>query len=194
MTPPRVKPCPACGAPCACAATACRSCGHHMPRRANPGPRRAPDAQDRLAAALALRAWQPGQPVPPIVGKRRAAKPEIVLRIAILAKQGKTKREIAEALGRKPSGIGRYAHDYGIRIRPAIREGGGAGEAGRLRMWFTMAECRDLMKTTTNVEAIAEALGIATATARVYMKRCRDLFGIALPEFDRRSRCGKSAK
>lgn len=189
--PPRVKPCPACGFVVPVQASSCPACGDRWPRRK--GGRPAPDAEARLAAALAARAWQPGQPVPPIVGKRNALRPEVVLQIRILAKKGKTVSEIAAELNRTTSGIRRYAHDYGIDIRK--------GESGPSLNGTTAQQIaertertRELLATTQRVEDIAEALGVSTATARNYMKRCRDLFGIELPEFDRRKGGGFAAR
>lgn len=116
MPPPRLKPCPACAAPMPVAAATCRLCGHKTPRKVNPGIRAAPGPDDRLRAAMARADWQPGKPIPPIIGKRRAAKPEIVLRIAALAKHELTVSEIARMLNRTESGIRRYVKDYGICI------------------------------------------------------------------------------
>lgn len=165
-----------------------------MPRRANPGPRRAPDAQDRLAAALAWQAWQPGQPMPPIVGKRRCAKPEVLLQIVKLAKEGRTITEIAHMTGRKESGIRRYCSDYGVTIR--AKGMSGPSFDGKLvsRVEDTTKKVLRRLKRGQTTAEIAKALKLHPATVRDYSKRCRDLFGIALPEFDRRSRCGKSAK
>lgn len=189
--PPRSKPCPSCGGVCALAATACPACGFPMPRRAT---RRAPDAQDRLAAALAWQAWQPGQPIPPIVGKRRCARPDVLLKIVKLAKEGRTISEIARELDRKESGIRRYAHDYGVTIRAKGMSGPSFNGRTAQRMQETLQSIKVMIEEGMSTAKIAEATGLNPATVRDYSKRCRDLFGTELPHFDRRRYCGKGAK
>lgn len=195
--PPRVKPCPACAAPCGVAAIACRVCGQAMPRKAATGLRARPDDLDRLSARMTALAAQEGHykgPVPE-VGKRRAMRSTapVVARIRQLAADGFTTTEIAAAVKRSPSGVRRYAHDYGIEITAKGLTGPSMKGAAALQNWLAVAMCRDLLKRTTAVSEIAEAMGVNPATARNYMKRCRDLYGIDLPEFDRRKASGFAA-
>lgn len=185
---------PSCGASCPVAATACRACGHAMPKRANPGARAAPGQEDRLAARVAWQAWRPGQPLPPIVGKRRCAKPEVLLQIVKLAKEGRTITEIAHSIGRKESGVRRYVNDYGVTIK--AKGMSGPSFDGKLvqRIDATTKKVLNRLKRGQSTAEIAKALKLHPATVRDYSKRCREQFGVALPEFDRRSSCGRKPK
>lgn len=140
---------------------------------------------------MLARAAQEGRyrgPVP-IVSRRNPLRPDMVRSIRDLAAKGHTVAEIAEMLDRKPSDIRRYAHDYDITIRKGESGPSFNGKTSQL-MAERVERTRELLATTQHVATIAEALGVSTATARVYMKRCRDLFGIDLPEFDRRKNGG----
>lgn len=188
--PPRKKPCPACGAPCGTAATACRQCGHQMPRR--PGSKRAaPSPEERLAAAMQARAYADGHTAtqPPEIGRRRALKPDRVRTIRALASEGLTIRQIGERLGLAPSGIRRYCNDYGIATSKAsVMYGpsfdGKTAKATELRL----QQVRFLVEGGMPTLEIAAALGINPATARVYMKRARERFGLRLTGRFRKSK------
>ena len=191
-TPPRVKPCPSCGASCHIAATRC-ACGQAMPRATKP--RRRVTADDRLEAALLADAAAKGRyhgPVP-IVGKRRSSKPGTVMRIRALAAEGKTLPEIAHIMQCSRTNIRRFRDDYGIKITNG-ESGPSFDGVTSERINATLQAVKALIEAGEGTAAIAKQLSLHPATVRVYSKRCRDLFGIALPEFDRRSRCGKAAK
>lgn len=173
-TPPRVKPCPSCGASCHIAATTCRACGHAMPRSAGTG-RKRPTGEDRMIAAMladaAARGVYKGEV--PIVGKRKASKPENVNRIRSLTAEGKTLPEIAHIMRQSRSSIRRYASDYGIKLR--------LGESGpsfdglvAQRNAERLSKCCELVEAGKSTAEVAEALNVCKATARNYIKRCKD--------------------
>ena len=150
-----------------------------MPRATKP--RRRVTADDRLEAALLADAAAKGRyhgPVP-VVGKRRAYKPENVNRIRKLTAEGKTLPEIAHIMQQSRSSIRRYASDYGIKLR--------LGESGpsfdgiiAQRNAERLSKCRELVEAGKSTAEVAEALNVCKATARNYIKRCKDTAFIVL--------------
>lgn len=192
MTPPRSKPCPACQAPCGVAATACRVCGHVMPRKG--GGRPAPTPEQRLAVAMTRQAVADGHkrgPMPEPLGRRNLSKrgAKVLAEIRRLAADKKNATEIAAVIGCSVTNVRRYAHDYGVRIVK-----GESGPAMNGKLYAQTVErveaCALIMQRTTVVAEVAEALGVCKATAREYMKRVRDVSEIELPGFDQRKASG----
>lgn len=192
MAPPRVKPCPACAAPCPVQASRCHACGDQWPRRK--GGRPAPTIEQRLAAAMHRQAVADGHkrgPAPDVVGSRNLSRKGAVVLAEIrkLAAEKKTATEIAEIIGHSKQSVRRYAHDYGVAI---VKGEPGPAINGKLIQQTTerLEACREVLTRTTVVAEVAEALGVCKATARDYMKRCRDLGEIELPGFEQRKASG----
>jgi len=172
--------------------TACRACGHTMPRKG--GGRPAPTVEQRLAVALLRQAVADGHkrgPMPEPLGRRNLSKKgaKVLAAIKRLAADKKNATEIAAALGCSVPNVRRYAHDYGVRI---VKGESGPAMNGKLYTKTTerLAACREVLKRTTVVAEVAEALGVSKATAREYMKRCRDLGEVELPGFEQRKASG----
>jgi len=193
--PPRLKPCPACGAPAPVQASSCRACGDVWPRRK--GGRPAPTPEEQLAARMVARAITEGHkrgPLP-IVGTRNLSRKgsKVLAQIQDLAKSGNNASQIAHIIGQSVTSVRRYAKDYGVVI---VKGESGPSMNGKLNAQTVerLEACRMICKKTVVVSEVAEALGVSKATAREYMKRLRDLGEIDLPEFDRRLNSGFAAR
>jgi predicted transcriptional regulator len=193
MAPPRVKPCPACAAPCPVQSSLCLACGHLSPRRK--GGRPAPSWEARDAAAFARKVHlyngKPRDLAPELIGRRNLSNKgaKVLAEIRRLAADGLNATQIAHIIGQTNSSVRRYAKDYGVVIVK-----GEPGPAMNGKLYAQTVErveaCHLIMQRTVVVAEVAEALGIGKAATREYMKRCRDLYEIDLPEFDRRKASG----
>lgn len=194
-TPPRLKACPACFRMVPVQASRCPGCGDVWPRRK--GGRPAPSPADQVAAAMLAQAIKEGhvKGEPPIVGKRNLSRKgaKVLAEIKKCAAAEMSVPQIAHKLQCSEANVRRYAKDYNVTITkaesgPSLDGKVAAQMAERLKL------VRRMLRKTQDVAVIAEALGVHKATARNYMKRVRDLDGIELPGFDRRSKSGFASK